>query len=281
MKNFSMKLMILKMIKKIDDDELFALASQLSYSLLLSFFPFIIFLMTIIGYLKLDNNQVLVTLKALVPENAYDLIASTVLNMVNSRDGNLLSFSLILTIWSASTGFSAVIRGLNKAYNEKEKRGFFKTKLVSLMCTFGITLIIIINLLALVFGNVIGNFLLRHSYFDGVIVYHLWNTLRYVIMVGTMIFVFASLYHYTPSKRMTWKEVLPGALFSTIGWIIVSLGFSYYVNNFANYSRLYGGIGAVIVLMTWIFLSSIIILLGGEINAILSKESKLRGTYNS
>lgn len=270
LKKVGIRVLIIQVIRKFDEDEVFALASQLAYSLVLAFFPFLIFLMTIIGFLKLDSTQVLLTLKALLPDNAFNLISNTVLDIVSYQNGNLLSFSLILSIWSASTGFAAVIRGLNRAYNEKEKRGYIKVKLISILCTFGMTFVIILALVMLVFGNVINGVLVKYSYFGGNLLYVLWSTLRYVIIIVAMIFVFAALYHYTPSKRLTWREVMPGAIFSTIGWLVVSLGFSYYVNNFANYSRLYGSIGAVIVLMTWIFLSSNIILIGGEINAILS-----------
>lgn len=270
LKKVGIRVLIIQVIRKFDEDEVFALASQLAYSLVLAFFPFLIFLMTIIGFLKLDSTQVLLTLKALLPDNAFNLISNTVLDIVSYQNGNLLSFSLILSIWSASTGFTAVIRGLNRAYNEKEKRGYIKVKLISILCTFGMTFVIILALVMLVFGNVINGVLVKYSYFGGNLLYVLWSTLRYVIIIVAMIFVFAALYHYTPSKRLTWSEVMPGAIFSTVGWLVVSLGFSYYVNNFANYSRLYGSIGAVIVLMTWIFLSSNIILIGGEINAILS-----------
>lgn len=269
MNNVSIKTIVLQLIKKFDKDDVFALASQLAYSLILSFFPFLIFLMTVIGYLHLDSEQVLITLKAFVPGSAFELIAKTVLDVVSNKDGNLLSFSLIFTVWSASTGFSAAIKGLNKAYNEKETRGFIRVGIISVLCTLGISFIIITTLFLLVFGNVIGEVLIKKLYFNTLIVY-LWNVLRYVLIIIVMIFTFAALYHYTPCKRMTWKEVIPGAMFTTVGWIMVSIGFSYYVNNFANYSRLYGSIGAVIVLMTWLFLTSLIMLMGGELNAVLS-----------
>jgi membrane protein len=84
-----------------------------------------------------------------------------------------------------------------------------------------------------------------------------------------MICIFAGIYRYTPAKRISWQEVFPGAIVSTIGWLIVSLGFSFYVNNFSNYSRLYGSLGAVFVLMTWLYISSIILILGGEINSVI------------
>ncbi|WP_032122622.1 YihY/virulence factor BrkB family protein [Clostridium amazonitimonense] len=270
------KILIFGLIKKFNEDEIFALASQLAYSLVLSFFPFLIFLLTIIGFLSLDSAQVLIALEAFLPNNVYELISSIVLDIVESQNGSLLSFSLILSIWSASTGFGAVIKGLNKAYDEQENRGFIRVKLISILFTVSIVAIIIVNLILLVFGNVIGGLLLKYEYVSKDVIIWVWGFLKYVIIIFTTNFLFAVLYRYTPARRLTWKEVIPGAVFTTVNWIIVSLGFSYYVNNFNNFSRFYGSIGAVIVLMIWVFLSSIIILLGGEINALIALMEKKR-----
>ncbi|MFR5402705.1 MAG: YihY/virulence factor BrkB family protein, partial [Clostridium sp.] len=97
----------------------------------------------------------------------------------------------------------------------------------------------------------------------------LWNLLRYSIVIVVMIIIFAAIYRYTPSKRTDWSEAIPGAVFVTLGWITVSLAFSFYVNNFANYSRIYGSLATIFVLMTWLYISSIIIIIGGEINSVL------------
>ena len=97
----------------------------------------------------------------------------------------------------------------------------------------------------------------------------IWNLLRYVIVVAMMVIIFAVMYKYTPCKKIGWKEAFPGAVVSTIGWIIVSIGFSFYINNFSNYSKLYGGLGAVIILMTWLYITSIIFIIGGEINSVI------------
>nr|WP_207720102.1 YihY/virulence factor BrkB family protein [Clostridium algidicarnis] len=264
------RILFFGLIKKFKEDEIVALSSQLAYSLVLSFFPFLIFLLTMIGFLSLDSVQVLKALEAFLPVSVYDLVSSIVLDIVESQNGSLLSLSLILSIWSASAGFSAVIRGLNKAYDENETRGFIKVKLISILFTITIVAIIIINLILLVFGGVIRGFLLKYDYFSPSFITWVWGVLKYIIIIFTTNFLFAVLYRYTPARRLTWKEVIPGAIFTTISWIGVSLGFSYYVNNFNNFSRFYGSIGAVIVLMTWVFLSSIIILLGGEINALIA-----------
>lgn len=251
------------------DDEVMALSSQLAYSLILSFFPFLIFLMTLVGYSSIKSTDVLSSISTIVPRNAYDLIEKTVVEVVDVRKGNLLSFSLIGTIWTASSGFSAVIRGLNKAYDEEEKRGYIKLQLLSVLCTIVLVLIILFSFFLLVLGDILGDYISCCYKFSGLYRF-LLDLFRYLTAVASLIFGFAALYHYTPARKLTWKEVLPGALFAAAGWILTSIGFSYYVNNFNNYSRIYGSIGAVIVLMTWLFISSVIIIMGGELNATLA-----------
>lgn len=264
-------------IKRIVDDEVPALASELSYSLILSFFPFLIFLMTLIGYLAIDTEVVLLELSKILPDGAYKLVHDTVLEVLQNRNGRLLSLGFVLSIWTSSTGFRSVIKGLNKAYDEKEKRSLIRVIIISILCTIGLTFIIVITLFLLVFGEALGKFLMWKFFAESSFM-SLWNILRYVIILTSMIFVFALLYRYTPSKRLRWREVIPGAIFATIGWIVVSIGFSFYVNNFGNYSRLYGSIGAVIILLTWLYLTSIIIMVGGELNAALAFDRKRKGS---
>lgn len=266
MKNISVQC-IKNLIFRFFDDDILALSSQLAYGFIFAFFPFMIFLMTLIGYSPISSGNVLDGLDRLLPDEALYLIKTTVIEVVDSRKSNLMSFSLIFTIWSVSSGFDAVIKGINKAYDEKENRSYFKLKLISILFTFELTIMILILIFLLVFGQIIGNSIASKygfSYQFKVI----WNFARYAIIISTTIFIFASLYHYTPSKRLAWSDVMPGSFFATIGLIAVSIGFAYYVNTFTNYSLLYGSIGAVIVFLTWLFLMSIIILLGGEINAI-------------
>ncbi|MEW8955356.1 YihY/virulence factor BrkB family protein [Clostridium sp.] len=254
--------------KKLSNDDIFPLASQLAYSLIVAFFPFLIFLMTLIGYLNLDPKAVLDTLNRLLPTIAYDLIEETVKGILINQHGSILSISLILTIWTASSGFRAIIRGLNKAYDTEESRGLINRYILSIIFTFAISFIVVSALVLLVFGRILEKHLFRITGYN-LLFLQIWQFLRYGVVVFIMVFVFILLYVFTPCKRQKWINVLPGAVFTTIGWIITSLGFSFYVNNFANYSRVYGGIGAVVVLMTWLYLSSLIILLGGEVNAFL------------
>lgn len=269
LKNSSMLFDKLKaLVLRFIEDDVMALASQLAYSLIFSFFPFLIFVISVIGYSDITSSDMIVSLSYILPENVLGLIKSTIVRITDTRNMKLLFISLIFTMWSSSGGFRSVIKGLNKAYNKKESRSIFKIYAISMLCTLGITVIIVITILFSVFGQIIGSFLAFKLGLSKE--FHLiWNIFRYLIMLFSTIFIFAAVYRYTPSIRLDWKEVIPGAFFSTLGIVMASVGFAFYVNNFANYSIIYGSIGAAIVLMTWLFIIAVMTILGGEINSIL------------
>lgn len=259
---------IIYFIVKIKNDDIFALAAQLAYYLILSFFPFLIFLLTLIGFSNLDSMEVLGALRAMLPTSAFELIYNVIIEVIEKQNTGLLGASLLLVVWSASSAFRAVIKGINKAYGLNENRSFIKRAFIAIICTFSLAFVILLTLILLVFGGLIGN-LIAYYLPHPIIVYRIWNFLRYILVIFMMILIFASIYRYTPSKRLKWKEVFPGAIACTVGWLVVSLGFSFYINNFSNYSKIYGGLGAVIILITWLYLTSIILITGGEINSII------------
>ncbi len=251
------------------DDEVPALGAQLAYYFLLAFFPFLIFLMTLVGFSPVSGEEVLQMASHIFPETVFLLIRDNISLVADYKNSGLLSFGIITTLWAASNGVGAVIRGLNKAYDEEEVRPFWKVKGEAILFTVALVVVIVFTFLLLIFGRNVWQYL---STWLGLPedVYRAWNVLRYGVMLIMMIIVFAALYHYTPNRILTWREVMPGAIFATFGWVLTSLGFACYVNNFTNYSKIYGSIGGVIVLLIWLFISAMIVLLGGELNATLA-----------
>lgn len=261
-------------IFRIKDDDVSALASQLAYSLLLSFFPFLIFLLTLVGFSPISTQQAILSLNKIFPKEVYTLIDKIVTEVFAHKSSGLLSFGIIVMTVVSSNGFGAVMKGLNKAYDEDERRSFIRRQLVSLICTFGIALILIFSILLLVFGETNGRMISMQLNL-GIKFSIIWNGFRYIVMLVVMSYIFALVYRFTPSRRLTLTEVYPGAIFTTIGWVIASQIFSFYIENFGNYSRVYGSIGAVIIMLTWLFIISIILLIGGEINAAIVHQKKL------
>ena len=262
--------LLIHLIAKIENDDVFALASQLAYYLVLSFFPFMLFLMTLVGFSDLSSSEILEGLSVILPKRILELTQSTIKEVSDNQYTGLLGLSILLMIWTASSAFKAVIKSVNKAYNFKEDRSFIKISIISMLGILALALIIILALTMLVFGNVIGEYIKNANQFYKIILI-IWNIFRYSFIFIIMIFIFVTIYRLAPAKKLTWKEVIPGSIFSTIGWIIVSFVFSFYIDNFNNYSRFYGSLGAVFILMTWLFLISMIIILGVEINFVTSE----------
>ncbi|MEH7226218.1 YihY/virulence factor BrkB family protein [Bacillus sp. JJ1566] len=251
------------------EDEVGSLSAELAYFFLLSLFPFLIFLVTLIGYLPISQIDVLSFVRQYAPVGTVDMIEENLNFIVGSQKGGLLSIGIIGTLWSSSNGINAVVRAFNKAYDVKETRNFFFTRGISILLTFGMIFVIIIALLLPVFGKQIGVFIfssfgLSDEFLD------IWNGIRWIVSATILFIVFTFLYWVAPNRRLKIKEIISGAFFATFGWMFVSLAFSYYVNSFGHFSTTYGSLGAIIVLMIWFYLSAMIIIIGGEINAILN-----------
>ncbi|UVI31585.1 YihY/virulence factor BrkB family protein [Paenibacillus spongiae] len=253
---------------RIQDDEVPAMGAQLTYYLILAFFPFLIFIIAVLSFANLTVSDVIDGIQFVLPEMSTKTIADAFGEIQQSRSGSLLSFGLLVTLWSASNGVSAIIKALNKAYDVEETRPFWKVKAISLIFTIILALVIVFSMVMLIFGRVIGNMLYRWTHLPGNIDV-VWGIAQFALPILIMAFVFTALYMFIPNLRITFREAVPGALFATIGWIVTSLLFSFYVNNLGSYSKTYGSIGGIIVLLTWLYLSSIIVVLGGEINAVL------------
>jgi len=251
------------------EDEVPALAAQLAYYLILAFFPFIIFLITLVGYSPISSDQVLNSFSQILPLEAYSIIQKTISEVVNIKNRGLLSLSFISTLWAASNGVGAIIHGINRAYDEKESRPFWKVKGIALVFTLILSVGILFAFIMLVFGGVIERKLVSLLGFPAFFKF-LWNVLRYVFMLTFLFIVFSALYLYVPNRKLKMKEVLPGAAFSAIGWFTASMAFAFYIDNFTRFSVIYGSIGGVMVLLIWLYISAVIILIGGELNAALA-----------
>jgi len=255
-----------------------AIGAQLAYSLLFSFFPFIIFVVTLVKYTNIYNLNILQNYSYLFPNVIYEILEEIISKARSAKSQTALSLSFLLTIWGASGGVLATMRGMNKAYKIFEHRSFIKVRALSLLFTIALALLLIVLLITLVFGEVIGNYIFGHIFNylgltynnSDTLLKNIWDVIRHILPVFFAFIVFIIIYRYIPSYRMSLRAALPGAIFATIGWYVLSLGFAYYVNKYASYSLVYGSIGGVIALLIWLYWSSIIVLLGGEINSLLT-----------
>ncbi|HFK0217254.1 TPA: YihY/virulence factor BrkB family protein [Listeria monocytogenes] len=256
-------------------------AAQLAYYMLFSIFPMLLIATTLLAYLHIDKDSVFNMIKEFAPDQIMDFLEENLNNLLTQKNGGLLSIGIIATLWSASNGMNAVMKSLNKAYGVTNKRNYVVQRLLSMFFTLAMLATVGATLLLLVFGQQIGMFLINHLNFSEDFL-SFWNNLRWTVTLIVIFVVFTFLYWVAPNRRSTLISVLPGALFSTIGWTVASVGFAYYVNNFGNYSATYGSIGVIIILMLWFYLTGIILMIGGELNATLAirKKKKELGEIN-
>lgn len=261
---------ILAFLKRLKDADITGFGAQLAYFFLLALFPLLIFLLTLLPYLNFPPVLVYIVLEDLMPEQVYTMIEGTIVEVLEKRNSGLLSIGIIGTIWSASNGVNALIKSLNRSYNKEETRPFLVARFVSVVFTLLLIFLIVVALVLPVFGKQIGLFLFSTFGLEADFLV-VWNKFRTLLPPILIFSVLTLMYWILPNIKLYLKSVLIGALFATISWLLVSYAFSYYIDNFVNYSATYGSIGGIIILMLWLYLTGILLIVGGQLNAIMQQ----------
>jgi membrane protein len=265
--------------REISDANLFLVAGGVTYALLLALFPGLAALVSIYG-LVLNPAQVEAQVGALsgvLPDQSRQLLSDQLHSLVTASSGTLgvsAGLALLLALWSASRGMSGLITALNIAYEEKETRGFFKLNALAIGLTLGLVIggLLIIALLAVLPAAIqlIG--------LGGTTKWLLLG-LEWPLLIAVVLSGLAIVYRYAPDRdEPLWRWVSPGAISATVLWLIGSIGFTVYVANFNSYDKTYGSLGGVVILLTWLYLSSFIVLLGAAINAQSEKQTRKDST---
>ncbi len=262
---------------RIGEDKISAISAQMAYFLILSIFPFMIVLLNIVSYTAIVEPKFIYEAIQFLPMDIQYIIISFVEDIVSSSSQGLLSIAAFAGIWTASSGVTPVIRAINRAYDCEETRSFYNLKGLSILFTIGLLVLLMLVIVTLIFGELLGRKLFEFFGY-GKVFLNIWKNIRFIIPMIFMTLIFALLYKYSPcssfKKGIRLKRTLPGAVFATIGWVFVSQLFSFYVKNFGKYSTTYGSLGGVMILLVWLYLSSIIMVLGGEINATIDYYSR-------
>ncbi len=258
--------------KRMGEDEATGRAAQLAYFFLLSIFPFMIFATTLLAYLNINDQDLIQVLGRYLPDQIAPAIKENIRTVLQNRHRGLLSIGLVATFWTASAAVRAMISSLNRVYGVRETRSFFKRLLISLLLTLALAFTIPAALILSVLGQIIGWFVASTLHIVSFAT--AWEIIRwalsFVIMTCTLILV----YRIAPNCRLGIREILPGTLVATVGWLTASFGFGYYLGHFAHYSATYGSLGSAIILMVWFYLIGILIIVGGEINAMLRSSER-------
>lgn len=263
---------LMELVHRIQDDRVPQVGAMLAYHLFLSLFPFLIFFLNVLSFTPLLQVDVIADMMEFIPQDTAAIVQPILMDLVNSRSGALLSVSLVLALWSGSNAINQIIRVMNGAFDVAETRPFILRRAMAVLYTVLLAVMLIIMLLGPVFGDAIlaGLFSIigEQDWIRSI-----WGWVKALIPLLTLIIGFALLYSYGPAfpkySRVKFTDALVGAAVASVGWLVASMGFSYYVNNFGNYANTYGSLAGVIILMIWLFLTSVIILVGAEISATI------------
>ena len=243
-------------------------AASISFSFFLAIFPFTIFLLTIIAYIPIDNFQLelIELLEQVVPPNTWVAIDKTLTDIIQIRRGGLLSLGFVLALFFANNGVNAILTSFNATFHSIEIRTFFSQLRASIALTVVLSVLFITSVTLVIFSETIINrleVLEIVSRFES----QLLGFAQFIVVITLIFFSVTLLYYYGPANRKEQRFFSPGAILTTLLLWLTSFGFAAYVNGFASYNQIYGSIGTLIIILLWIYLNSIVLLLGFELNA--------------
>lgn len=256
--------------KEIGKDELLNKASSLAYNFMLAIFPAIIFLFTLIPFVPINHfqDQLLSIIELLLPSNAYNAFETTLKDIVKNQNSGLLSFGFFSAIFFATNGIVNLMKAFNRSSLIVETRSWLKKRIIALALTFAIVVSLIFCISALAASDFIRNYLQLHLNFkNNPVVDYAILLIKWIFLVALYFINISMLYRYGPSHTKKWKLFSSGAFLATILAFLTIWGFTFYINHFASYNKVYGSIGTLIVIMIWLYLNSLILLLGFELNA--------------
>jgi len=271
----SWKQMASRVWAEIQADDVFGDAAKLAYYFLLSLFPLLILLTSAIGLMIGSGTGIRHALfnylSQVMPSSAFQLIDNTMLEVSRASGAGKLSFGLLATLWAAASGVGAMMQSLDTIYEVQESRPWWKQRLVALGLTLALSVLIISAVVVIFGGSRIADYLgTRHGFGDAFVI--TWKILQWPIAFAFMLLAFALIYFFAPDfRKRDWKWITPGSVVGVAVWLAVSFAFKGYLHFFDSYSKTYGSLGAVIVLMLWLYLTGAAVLIGGVVNAEVEK----------
>ena len=256
------------------NDNLFGSAAELGYWFLFALFPTLVSASSIIGlavrHASVDYDRLLHYMSLVIPPSAYGIVFETFNQITANSNERKITFGLAAALWAASIGFSAIQDSMNVVYKIKETRPYWKARgaavLIGTLLSLLITAILAALLAADYFARLASLHIVHHPVADIVAV--LVRIVGWIVATGLLALLFAVIYYWAPDVKLRqWRWLTPGGAIGIIGWLLASVGLRVYLHFFNSYSAIYGSLGAVIILLTWFYLSGLMLLLGGEINS--------------
>jgi membrane protein len=266
---------LLRLLSDVGADDVTGLAAEMAYRFLFAFFPFLIFLAAVVGFISATVGYtnlftvVMGFLTLLVPPEVQRLLSDWVSGVLLTQSTGLLTFGAVGALWGAAGGIGTFMKGLNRAYRVTENRPFWKSQALALLTTVLLTVMMIGGVGLYTFGSSLGA-LIAANFGLGSGFVNAWEWIRVPAVNLGLVVVLAFMYRALPNAHVTWRGCLPGAIFATVGWAVLTAGFSFYIGHFGSYDKTFGSLGAAVVLMLWMYMVSMILLLAGELNAAIS-----------
>lgn len=261
-------------LTRLHDHAITAFSAQSAFFIIISFFPFVMLVLTLLEYLPLPISETKELAVTILPHSINEYVISILGEIHTKASGALISITAITALWSASKGMLALSRGMNAVYGITEKRNYFKLRFMAVVHTLIFIAILLLMLVVMVFGNSLHKWIAQYIPVIADVIAIIID-LRGVGGLALLVIFFTVLYMFLPDRRSHFLDELPGAVFSAVGWIIFSFLYAFYIDNIANYSYLYGSLTAIVLLMLWLYICMYILFLGGEINCILAEKGEI------
>jgi membrane protein len=247
-------------------------ASAVSFDFFVAIFPTIIFIFTLIPYIPVQNfqDQLLNLIEGIIPSIAFELIETTLVEVVTQKSWGLLSFGFLAAFFFSHNGISALIDAFNATFHTIETRSFVNKHLVAFLLTFLLPTLVTIAVILVIFGQWLLTLLVDNNVLALNFTFYLIVIIRWVIVIGLFFFSISFLYYLAPAKRTKFRFISAGSIMATMMIMVTSLVFSFYVNRFGQYNALYGSIGSLLALMFWLYFNAIGLIVGFELNASIS-----------
>ena len=267
--------------KSMNEDNIFGRASELAYNFILSIFPMLLFLVALFGFFTSRasgfQDRLFFYLGTVLPPAASQIVVRTVHDVARNASGGKLTLGLVLALWSASGGMSSMISTVNVAYSVRDDRPYWRVKGIAVLLTFGISMLVIAALAAVLAGGSAVAFLANHLGLNYLWVI-VWKIIQWPAALFFISIAFALVYYFGPDlHEQHWYWITPGSLVGVLLWVAVSFGFRAYLHFFNSYSKTYGSLGAVIILLLWFYITGLAFLIGAEVNAQIEHAAAKHG----
>lgn len=282
--NFDYKDFLKQLYKRATEKEITSRAAQVAFYFIFALFPLLLFIISLFGLvLRSGNNfqaDLFNYLGAVMPSSAFDLVSKTIKDVVDNSSGGTLTVGFVIALWSASAGIDSIIDTLNNVYNIEETRSWWKRKLTSALLTLSVALLVFFALAFVIYGSKLLSLSLTAIGFP-VLPQLILTVLSYLMVGLALLLVLTLIYSFGPNHpKFKWHWINAGSIAAIVLWILFSIGFQIYLHFFNSYAATYGSVGAIIILLFWLYLTALVILIGGTINALFYEDEVKKNAAN-